>query len=263
MCSRGLRKGAKRQKTNQETREVRKARELARKKEQRKAREEKKPKAQDTEPLQAALNIGMIGHVDHGKTSITAALTGRWTDTHSEELKRGITIRLGYANFSVYKTKEGYTNKKIKDAKMTRIISIVDAPGHETLMATMLSGAAIMDAALLLVAANEQCPQPQTEEHLMALSIIGVKNIIIVQNKIDLVSKEDALKNYKQIKEFVKENTISISSSKKFHKAFELRLNGDYDDFTVVDNDTVENLMKDAKEFLAEIQTVVEKWPKD
>jgi translation initiation factor 2 subunit 3 len=85
-----------------------------------------------------------------------------------------------------------------------RKVSFIDAPGHETLMATMLSGAAIMDGALLLVAANEKCPQPQTKEHLMALEMIGVKNIIIVQNKIDLVSNENALKNYKEIKEFIK-----------------------------------------------------------
>src|SRR3989344_3879582 len=153
---------------------------------------------------QPEINLGMIGHVDHGKTTLTEKLTGKWTDTHSEELKRGITIRLGYANFSIYKTKEGYTTKKDKDAKLLRNISIVDAPGHETLMATMLSGAAIMDGALLLIAANEECPQPQTKEHLMALEIIGIKQIVIVQNKIDLVSKEEALENYKQIKDFVK-----------------------------------------------------------
>jgi len=153
---------------------------------------------------QPEINLGMIGHVDHGKTTLTEKLTGKWTDTHSEELKRGITIRLGYANFSIYKTKEGYTTKKDKDAKLLRNISIVDAPGHETLMATMLSGAAIMDGALLLIAANEECPQPQTKEHLMALEIIGIKQIVIVQNKIDLVSKEEALGNYKQIKNFVK-----------------------------------------------------------
>jgi len=68
----------------------------------------------------------------------------------------------------------------------------------------MLSGAAIMDGALLLIAANEECPQPQTKEHLMALEIIGINQIVIVQNKVDLVSKEQSLKNYKQIKEFVK-----------------------------------------------------------
>ena len=71
-------------------------------------------------------------------------------------------------------------------------------------METMLSGATIMDGALLLIAANENCPQPQTREHLMALEIIGIKNIVIVQNKIDLIDKEKALKNYKQIKELLK-----------------------------------------------------------
>ncbi|MGZ4932246.1 MAG: translation initiation factor IF-2 subunit gamma, partial [Halobacteriota archaeon] len=73
-----------------------------------------------------------------------------------------------------------------------------------TLMATMLSGAAIMDGAILVIAANEPCPQPQTKEHLMALDIIGIKRVIIVQNKIDLVSRDDLLENYEQIKEFVK-----------------------------------------------------------
>ena len=93
-----------------------------------------------------------------------------------------------------------------KDKKhvFVRKMSFIDAPGHETLMATMLSGAAIMDGALLLVAANEQCPQPQTREHLMALEIIGIKQIIIVQNKVDLISEEDALNNYAQIQGFVR-----------------------------------------------------------
>jgi translation initiation factor 2 subunit 3 len=68
----------------------------------------------------------------------------------------------------------------------------------------MLSGAALMNAAFLLIAANEKCPQPQTKEHLMGLEISGVKNIIIIQNKIDLVSDDEALENYNQIKEFVK-----------------------------------------------------------
>ncbi len=156
--------------------------------------------------VQPEINLGLVGHVDHGKTTLVERLSGRWTDTHSEEMKRGITIRLGYADFSVYHCKEhGYVTKKVCDnCKFERKISLVDAPGHETLMVTMLSGAAIMDGALLLVAANEQCPQPQTKEHLIALGIMGVKNIIIVQNKIDLVTNEQALENYKQIKDFVK-----------------------------------------------------------
>jgi translation initiation factor 2 subunit 3 len=165
-------------------------------------------------PSQPETNIGMIGHVDHGKTMLTKALTGEWTDRHSEEVKRGISIRLGYADVAFYKCKncegpECYSNQPTcpnckGECELLRSVSFVDAPGHETLMATMLSGAAIMNGALLLVAANEECPQPQTREHLMALSIIGVDKIIVVQNKIDIVSKEEAKKNYAEIQNFIK-----------------------------------------------------------
>lgn len=158
-----------------------------------------------TDNKQPEITVGLIGHVDHGKTTLLEKLSGKWTDIHSEEIKKGITIKLGYADISIYKCdKCGFTTKPCDKCKKERTISFVDAPGHETLMATMLSGAAIMDGALLLVAANEQCPQPQTKEHLIALQTIGIKNIIIIQNKIDIVSKEDAIKNYKQIKEFTK-----------------------------------------------------------
>lgn len=162
---------------------------------------------------QPEINIGLVGHVDHGKTTLVYRLSGKWTDEHSEEIKRGITIRLGYADIIFYQCPNCETNCYVTSAtcpkcKATctplRKVSFIDAPGHETLMATMLSGAAIMDGALLLISANETCPQPQTKEHLMALNIIGVKNIVIIQNKIDLISEEDALKNYGQIKKFVK-----------------------------------------------------------
>ncbi len=157
------------------------------------------------------VNIGLVGHVDHGKTSLTQALTGKWTDTHSEEIKRGITIRLGYADVTLYLCEKcsAYTNtQKCKncfaDAKPLRAVSFIDAPGHETLMATVLSGASLMDGALLIISADEKCPQPQTAEHLKALDIVGIRKIIIVQNKIDLVSEEQSLEHYKQIKNFVK-----------------------------------------------------------
>tara|TARA_Y100000034_G_C6899445_1_gene415437 strand:+ start:615 stop:1811 length:1197 start_codon:yes stop_codon:yes gene_type:complete len=149
------------------------------------------------------VNVGLIGHVDHGKTTLTSALSGKWTDTHSEELKRGITIKLGYADITIRKDSKGNYTTSDK-GKVIRKISLVDAPGHETLMAVMISGAAIMNGAILMVAANEQTPQPQTREHLTVLKILGIKNIIVVQNKIDLVTKQEAKKNYEQIKEFVK-----------------------------------------------------------
>lgn len=164
--------------------------------------------------IQPEVNIGLVGHVDHGKTTLTERLSGKWTDTHSEEIKRGITIRLGYADMTIYKCGSCKppacysTSKKcigcMKDGDAVRKISLVDAPGHESLMATMLAGTTIIDGALLLVAANESCPQPQTREHLMAMQILGIKNVIIVQNKIDLVKKEQALKNYQEIRAFMR-----------------------------------------------------------
>ena len=163
----------------------------------------------------------MIGHVDHGKTTLVDALSGEWTDRHSEEIKRGISIRLGYADAAfrrcpVCDEPDCYTVDEICSRCKTRTeelrtVSFVDSPGHEALMATMLSGAAIMDGAVLLIAASEPCPQPQTEEHLMALNIIGIDKIVIAQNKIDLVSREEAIEHYKQILEFVK-GTIAEGS---------------------------------------------------
>ncbi len=176
-----------------------------------------KPKSKTAMPdhaVQPSVNIGLFGHVDHGKTTLVKALSGKWTDTHSEEIKRGITIRLGYADATIYKCPkctgtDGFgVNPKCKncggETLALRKVSFIDAPGHESLMATMLAGATIIDGALLLVSATEQCPQPQTREHLMALEILGVKNVIVVQNKIDLVSESDATKNHNQIKNFLK-----------------------------------------------------------
>ncbi|MEM4137197.1 MAG: translation initiation factor IF-2 subunit gamma [Candidatus Anstonellaceae archaeon] len=162
--------------------------------------------------MQAQINIGLFGHVDHGKTSLTKALSGKWTDTHSEEIKRGITIRLGYSQVSFYKRKDQefylpehlIAEEEKKDFVFCREVAFLDAPGHETLMATMIASVALVDAALLIIAANEPCPQAQTAEHLAVLDLMGVKNIIIVQNKVDLVSEQEALKHYDQIKNFVK-----------------------------------------------------------
>ena len=163
-------------------------------------------------PKQPEVNIGMVGHVDHGKTTLTKALTGTWTDTYSEEIKRGVSIKLGYADAAFYVCEENGEKRYVSSANLKcggklileRVVSFVDSPGHETLMATMLSGAAIMNGALLIVAANQKCPQPQTREHLKALEIVGVNQIVIVQNKIDLVTDDRARENYSEIKEFIK-----------------------------------------------------------
>ena len=181
--------------------------------------ENKNPEEKTAEAIDARMipssNIGMVGHVAHGKTTLTEALTGKLTLTHSEELKRGITIRLGYADVGIYKCKAcGKHCSTAKcpycagEAELQRTLSFIDAPGHETLMATVLTGTSLMDGAILVIAANERCPQPQTKEHLTALEVAGIRNVIIAQTKIDLVNEAEAKKNHAEIKAFMKGTII-------------------------------------------------------
>ncbi|CAN1246128.1 Eukaryotic translation initiation factor 2 subunit 3 [Linum grandiflorum] len=162
---------------------------------------------------QATINIGTIGHVAHGKSTVVKAISGVQTVRFKNELERNITIKLGYANAKIYKCEDercprpsayndvpGFENAKMK---LLRHVSFVDCPGHDILMATMLNGAAIMDGALLLIAANESCPQPQTSEHLAAVEIMRLKHIIIVQNKVDLVQENVAINQHEAIQKFI------------------------------------------------------------
>lgn len=167
---------------------------------------------------QATINIGTIGHVAHGKTTIVECISGMSTIRYKAELERNITIKLGYANAKIfecgcprpqkYSTSPGQCRTCLQQKRLIRHVSFVDCPGHDVLMATMLNGTAIMDAALLLVAANEPCPQPQTAEHLFAIEIMDLKRIVVIQNKIDLVSKEQALEQHDQICEFLKTSQV-------------------------------------------------------
>lgn len=176
---------------------------------------------------QATINVGTIGHVAHGKTTLVKSVSGVYTIKHKIEEMRRITFNLGYANAKLYKCNECKSHSAYKSygsekedtlpcdspnckgtLNLQRHISFVDCPGHDILMATMLNGAAVMDAALLLVAANEPCPQPQTSEHLAAVEKMNLKNIIILQNKIDTIVKEGkkdsvAKEQYSQIIKFV------------------------------------------------------------
>jgi translation initiation factor 2 subunit 3 len=163
---------------------------------------------------QSQLNIGTLGHIDHGKTSLVKALTGQWTDRHSESLKRNMTIKLGYADFIIRKCEKSgeYTTKETcadgeKSVPLMRI-SILDAPGHETLMATAIAEANIINGLLFVIAANEPCPMQQTREHLMIINLLGIKNVIVVQSKVDIVGQKGAMESYKQIRNFLKGSTI-------------------------------------------------------
>lgn len=166
---------------------------------------------------QSQLNIGTLGHVDHGKTTLTYAITHMWTDVHSESVKRSMTIKLGYSDATIRmcgdkKEAEAYTTELKcgdgKEAKPVRRISMLDAPGHETLMATAIAGSNIIDAALFVIAATEPVPMPQTKEHLMLINSLGIRNAIVVQTKVDIVGRERALKNHDQIKQFIKGSSI-------------------------------------------------------
>jgi len=168
---------------------------------------------------QATINIGTIGHVAHGKSTVVKAISGVQTVRFKNELIRNITIKLGYANAKIYRCDgpkgepgnyrskgSGTPDEFVEDGKTWRLqrhVSFVDCPGHDILMATMLNGAAVMDAALLLIAGNEPCPQPQTSEHLAAVEIMQLQNIIILQNKVDLVKPDAAEAQQEQIKNFV------------------------------------------------------------
>jgi len=177
---------------------------------------------------QATMNIGTIGHVAHGKTTLVRAISGIQTTRHKEEKERNITVYLGYANAKLYKCPKcpdldaykAYGSGKEdsplcetcgEKLELLRHISFVDCPGHDILMATMLNGAAVMDAALLLISSDVECPQPQTREHLAAVENMELENIIIVQNKIDLIGEKAAKENYNQIKTFVKGTKASKS----------------------------------------------------
>jgi translation initiation factor 2 subunit 3 len=181
---------------------------------------------------QATINLGTIGHVAHGKSTVVKAISGVHTVRFKNELERNITIKLGYANAKIYKCENeacprpgcyrSYRSDKEERPpcerpgcghrmKLLRHVSFVDCPGHDILMATMLNGAAVMDAALLLIAGNESCPQPQTSEHLAAVEIMKLQHIIILQNKVDLIREAAAEEHYKSIEAFVK-GTVAESS---------------------------------------------------
>ena len=175
---------------------------------------ESQEKDEDNISWQPEVNIGTLGHVDNGKSTLVQSITGIWTARHSEELRRGITIRIGYADVFIYRCLKcrpphNYTTSPKcprcdSETKFRRGVSFVDCPGHHSLMVTMLSGAALMDGALFVVASNVKFPQAQDREHLLAAQMVGIERFIVVQNKIDLVDRARAVENYEEVKSFTK-----------------------------------------------------------
>lgn len=161
---------------------------------------------------QPELNIGVIGSVGHGKTQLIKVLTGTNTVKFEKEKEQNITIKLGYANLKIYKDSNDEFTTNDNGTQLVKWASFVDCPGHDAYMSTMISGASIFDSVILLIAANEKCPMPQTVQHLRALQIMGnridKRNLVIVQNKLDLVTEDEARQNYEDIKKFTKDTIM-------------------------------------------------------
>lgn len=176
---------------------------------------------------QAVINVGLVGHVANGKTSVTEYMTGIKTNKHSAEKKQNKTIRLGYANFKIWKCPKCNSYESSSSdvfrvecdcvssvssnsesntqtlKKLVNHISIVDCPGHNTLMSTMLNGSSVMDFTILVESAtNTECPAPQTAEHFKATKMARIPNAMILMNKMDIAkrsvieSKMTSIENY-------------------------------------------------------------------
>ncbi|MEM3095704.1 MAG: translation initiation factor IF-2 subunit gamma [Nitrososphaerota archaeon] len=164
-------------------------------------------------PRQPEINIGTLGHVDNGKSTLVQAISGVWTGRHSEEMKRGITIRIGYADAPIYRCpqcSEPFNYKSSPtcpthnvETEFVRAISFIDCPGHHSLMVTMLSGAALFDGAIFVLDVRARFPQLQDSEHLQAAKTLGISKLVVVQNKIDLVMRERALENYEEVTSYL------------------------------------------------------------
>lgn len=170
---------------------------------------------------QAVVNIAFIGSVAHGKTTLVEKLSSIDTRRYAVESKKGYSVKIGYANFLLYgcpKCESPYCfqsrrfpekNEKDRlcsihqDTEMELLshFSVIDCPGHSALSSVMMSGAGCVDGAILVIAANESCPQSQTQEHLAVADLAGLEIIAVVQNKMDLCN--DYVGHYDQIKEFV------------------------------------------------------------
>jgi len=174
---------------------------------------------------QPTINLMTIGHVANGKSTSMRALSGVVTMRHTTELKNNMTIKLGYTSFKIFRVpgvhspecfvprpssdKEYICPNTGKKGELIRHFSFLDNPGHQIYMRNMLVGASVADGALLIIAANApKCPEKQTEEHLIATRMLGLTNIVVAQNKIDLVTEEKAARQYEQIVNFLRRNHV-------------------------------------------------------
>ncbi len=157
---------------------------------------------------QPIINIGMLGSVSDGKSTTVHSLTGIKTQRHSDEMKRNITIKPGYANMKIYKNEDDSYNTE-GNGELVHHVSFIDCPGHYQLIITMMSCIKLMDGIILVVSAAEEISKkPQLIQHIMAIKMSGIKNVIVLLNKLDLVKKTVAIERYKILCEELKKYGI-------------------------------------------------------
>lgn len=200
------------------------------------------PVVTERQTEQPIMNIGMVGHVAHGKTTLIEALTGVDTRKHKKEIASNRTLKIGYTNATIVKcqcNEEVGVYLALKDSSATckcpRVtISIVDCPGHNVLLSTMITGAQIFDTCILVVSADETIPMPQTWEHVAVLEITaqkyhenhGLRKGLVIHNKADLLQKDAIYKSKKQLEDFVKGTIFEDRSI--IPTSAQLKLNTEY-----------------------------------
>jgi len=165
---------------------------------------------------QPIFNIGCLGSVSDGKSTMVYQLTGTKTQRHSNEKIRNITIKPGYANLKIWKKSNGEyetTNSEscIDDATLVHHLSFVDCPGHHELLLVMMGSVSLMKGAIIVVSAAEPISKkPQLIQHLAAAKISGLENLIIIFNKLDLINKDKAIKHKEELDELLTKLNIKI-----------------------------------------------------
>jgi translation initiation factor 2 subunit 3 len=174
---------------------------------------------------QPLTNIGCLGSVSDGKSTLVEKLTGTKTQRHSSEKTRNITKNQGYANMKIWSDTNAdgsimyhttdthpteFKNANGNTCPLVNHISFVDCPGHQELIKVMLSSTALMDGAILVVAVNDKPPseKPQLIQHLAAIKLGHIKNIIVCLNKIDLVPKDLLLQRKQELDEMLEQYEI-------------------------------------------------------
>ena len=183
---------------------------------------------------QPTINIGCLGSVTDGKSSMVNSICGIKTQRHSSEHIKNITIKLGYANAKIFKCSEcpepmcyeSYNSKKKKacctycknnynknvEMELVKHVSFVDCPGHNDLLLTMMSGVSVMDHSVVVVAASDEIQEKrQLKEHISAANVSELNNYLLCLNKLDLVDKETAKLKHKELKELIKDTPLEDS----------------------------------------------------